>query len=44
VHGSGRVELDPSGRIIAALERLGPDRDVVRIAPERQRARLAAGE
>jgi stearoyl-CoA desaturase (delta-9 desaturase) len=44
VHGLGRVELDPSSWIIAALERLGLARDVVRIAPERQRARLAAGE
>jgi stearoyl-CoA desaturase (delta-9 desaturase) len=38
VHGLGRVELDPSSWIIAALERLGLARDVVRIAPERQRA------
>jgi stearoyl-CoA desaturase (Delta-9 desaturase) len=44
VHGLRRVELDPSSWIIAALERLGLARDVVRIAPERQRARLAAGD
>jgi stearoyl-CoA desaturase (Delta-9 desaturase) len=41
VHGLRRVELDPSGWVIAALERLGLAWDVVRIAPERQRSRLA---
>jgi stearoyl-CoA desaturase (delta-9 desaturase) len=39
VHGLRRRELDPSGLVIAAMERLGLARDVVRIAPERQAAR-----
>jgi stearoyl-CoA desaturase (Delta-9 desaturase) len=43
VHGLRRIELDPSGWVIGAMERLGLAWDVVRIAPERQRARLAGG-
>jgi stearoyl-CoA desaturase (delta-9 desaturase) len=38
-HGLRRREVDPSGLVIAALERLGLVWDVVRIAPERQAAR-----
>jgi stearoyl-CoA desaturase (delta-9 desaturase) len=41
VHGLRRVEPDPSAWVIAAMERLGLAWDVVRITPERQRARLA---
>ena len=41
VHGLRRSELDPSGWIIAGLERLGLAWNVIRIAPERQRARAA---
>jgi stearoyl-CoA desaturase (Delta-9 desaturase) len=41
VHGLRRTELDPSGWVIGVMERLGLAWDVVRIAPERQRARLA---
>ena len=41
VHGLRRTELDPSGWVIGAMERLGLAWDVVRIAPERQRARLS---
>lgn len=41
VHGLRRRELDPSAWVIAALERLGLAWNVVRIAPERQRRRLA---
>jgi stearoyl-CoA desaturase (Delta-9 desaturase) len=42
VHGLRRWELDPSALVIRALERLGLAWNVVRIAPERQRQRLAA--
>jgi stearoyl-CoA desaturase (delta-9 desaturase) len=41
VHGLRRTELDPSGWVIGVMERLGLAWDVVRIAPERQRARLS---
>jgi stearoyl-CoA desaturase (Delta-9 desaturase) len=41
VHGLRRTELDPSGWVIGLMERLGLAWDVVRIAPERQRARLS---
>ncbi|HEU4977920.1 MAG TPA: fatty acid desaturase [Solirubrobacteraceae bacterium] len=41
VHGLKRLELDPSAWVISALERLGLVWNVVRIAPERQRAKLA---
>jgi stearoyl-CoA desaturase (delta-9 desaturase) len=39
VHGLRSWEIDPSGLIIAAMERLGIARNVVRITPERQRDR-----
>ncbi|MEX2449029.1 MAG: fatty acid desaturase [Solirubrobacterales bacterium] len=39
VHGLKRWELDPSGSIIAALERIGLARNVVRISAERQAER-----
>ena len=39
VHGLRRWELDPSGLVIGAMERLGLARNVVRITPERQAAR-----
>ncbi|HEU4973762.1 MAG TPA: fatty acid desaturase [Baekduia sp.] len=42
-HGLRRSELDVSALVIRGLERLGLARDVVRIAPERQAAKLAAG-
>ena len=42
VHGLRRTELDPSGWVIGVMERAGLAWDVVRIAPERQQARLAA--
>jgi stearoyl-CoA desaturase (delta-9 desaturase) len=38
-HGLRRWEIDPSGLIITALERVGLAWNVVRIAPERQQAR-----
>ena len=43
-HGLKRWELDPSALIIRALERVGLAWKVVRIAPERQHARLAVPE
>jgi stearoyl-CoA desaturase (Delta-9 desaturase) len=42
VHGLRRWELDPSALLIAALERAGLAWNVIRIAPERQAAKLAA--
>ena len=39
VHGLGRREIDPSGALIAAMEKLGLARNVVRISPERQAER-----
>jgi stearoyl-CoA desaturase (delta-9 desaturase) len=41
VHGLRRTELDPSGWVIGVMERFGLAWDVVRIAPERQTARLS---
>jgi stearoyl-CoA desaturase (Delta-9 desaturase) len=42
VHGLGRRQLDPSAWVITGLEQLGLAWDVVRISPERQRARIVA--
>jgi stearoyl-CoA desaturase (delta-9 desaturase) len=42
IHGLGRRQLDPSGLVIGALERLGLVWDVVRIGPERQLSRALA--
>src|SRR5829696_1651462 len=39
VHGLRRREIDPSGLVIAGLERVGLARGVVRISPERQAER-----
>jgi stearoyl-CoA desaturase (delta-9 desaturase) len=41
-HGLRRWELDPSGLIISGMERAGLAWNVVRITPERQRARSLA--
>jgi stearoyl-CoA desaturase (Delta-9 desaturase) len=41
-HGLSRFELDPSGWLIALMEKLGLVWDVVRITPERQAQKLAA--
>ncbi len=41
-HGLKGWELDPSALVIRVLERLGLAWDVVRVSPERQRAKLAA--
>jgi stearoyl-CoA desaturase (Delta-9 desaturase) len=41
VHGLKRWEPDPSAMIIAAMERVGLARNVVRISPERQAERTA---
>jgi stearoyl-CoA desaturase (Delta-9 desaturase) len=43
VHGLRRWELDPSALVIRAMERIGLAWNVVRIAPERQAAKLASG-
>jgi stearoyl-CoA desaturase (delta-9 desaturase) len=40
-HGLGRFQLDPSAWLIKVLERCGLAWDVVRISPERQRAKLS---
>jgi stearoyl-CoA desaturase (Delta-9 desaturase) len=42
VHGLRRWELDPSALLIRTMERVGLAWNVVRIAPERQAAKLAA--
>jgi stearoyl-CoA desaturase (Delta-9 desaturase) len=42
VHGLRRWELDPSALVIRALERCGLAWNVIRIAPERQQAKLAS--
>jgi stearoyl-CoA desaturase (Delta-9 desaturase) len=42
-HGLRWYELDPSGAIITLMQRCGLAWNVVRIAPERQQAKLAAG-
>jgi stearoyl-CoA desaturase (delta-9 desaturase) len=39
VHGLGRLQVDPSGVVIAALEKLGLVWDVVRVSPERLAAK-----
>jgi stearoyl-CoA desaturase (delta-9 desaturase) len=41
-HGLGRWQVDPGAWLIAALERCHLARDVVRITPERQRAKRLA--
>jgi stearoyl-CoA desaturase (delta-9 desaturase) len=41
VHGLKRWEPDPSGLIIAGMEKLGLARNVIRISPERQAERTA---
>jgi stearoyl-CoA desaturase (Delta-9 desaturase) len=43
-HGLRRWEVDPSAAIIRTLERLGLAWKVVRIAPERQEARLSSSD
>jgi stearoyl-CoA desaturase (Delta-9 desaturase) len=42
-HGLRWYEIDPSGLIISGLQRLGLAWNVVRITPERQRAKIVAG-
>jgi stearoyl-CoA desaturase (Delta-9 desaturase) len=42
-HGLTRWELDPSAMVIGLMEKLGLARNVVRISPERQAQRMAAG-
>lgn len=42
-HGLRRRELDLGGLFISALERIGLAWDVVRVSPERQREKAAAG-
>ncbi|CAN5591449.1 hypothetical protein BH20ACT15_BH20ACT15_09690 [soil metagenome] len=41
VHGLKRWELDPSALMIAAMEKIGLARNVIRIAPERQAQKAA---
>ena len=43
VHGLKKTQIDPSAAVIWTLEKLGLAWDVVRIAPEQQAARAAAG-
>ena len=43
-HGLNRWELDPSALVISGMEKLGLAWNVVRISPERQSQRLAAGD
>ncbi len=40
-HGLRWYELDPSGWLILAMQRVGLAWDVVRVNPERERAKLA---
>ena len=42
-HGLRWWEIDPSGAVISAMERVGLARNVVRISPERQEQRRTAG-
>jgi stearoyl-CoA desaturase (delta-9 desaturase) len=42
-HGLGRRQPDPSAWLITAMERCGLAWDVVRITPERQRAKRTPG-
>ena len=42
VHGLGRLQFDPSALVIRGLERIGLVWNVVRVSPERQRARAVA--
>ncbi len=42
-HGLRRLELDPGGLVIWTLEKCGLAWQVVRVAPEKQRAKLAPG-
>jgi stearoyl-CoA desaturase (Delta-9 desaturase) len=42
VHGLKRWEPDPSGLIIAAMEKMGLARNVIRISPERQAERASS--
>ena len=42
VHGLRRREIDPSGVVIAVMEKVGLARNVIRIAPERQAQKVAA--
>ncbi len=44
VHGLRRWELDPSALLIAGMERVGLAWNVIRIAPERQAAKVAGPE
>lgn len=41
VHGLGRWQLDPSALVIRGLERMGLVWNVVRVSPDRQRAKAA---
>ncbi|MGH2914827.1 MAG: acyl-CoA desaturase [Solirubrobacteraceae bacterium] len=43
-HGLRWWEIDPSGMLIAAMERVGLAWNVIRITPERQRARVLAAD
>jgi stearoyl-CoA desaturase (delta-9 desaturase) len=42
-HGLGRFELDPSGRLIDLMERIGLAWDVVRIGPDRLASKARGG-
>jgi stearoyl-CoA desaturase (delta-9 desaturase) len=42
-HGLRWWEIDPTGAVISAMERVGLARNVVRISPERQEERRTAG-
>ncbi len=43
IHGMGPRDLDPSGIVIGALERVGLAWDVRRVSPERQATKVLAG-